>query len=66
MIQVRPRLTSYCCASPKSGIIIVGTIDERDRCTTEADRITNRVGQGTGVFALGAPRAIEFGIRLAF
>jgi len=34
--------------------------------TTQADRITNRVGLGTGVFALGAPRAIEFGIRLAF
>ncbi len=34
--------------------------------TTQADRITNRVGLGTGVFALGAPRAIEFGIRIAF
>ncbi len=34
--------------------------------TTQANRITNRVGLGTGVFALGAPRAIEFGIRLAF
>jgi hypothetical protein len=34
--------------------------------TTQPDRITNRVGLGTGVFALGAPRAIEFGIRLAF
>jgi len=34
--------------------------------TTQANRITNRVGLGTGVFGLGAPRAIEFGIRLAF
>jgi len=34
--------------------------------TTQADRITNRVGLGTGVFALGAPRAIEFGLRIAF
>jgi hypothetical protein len=34
--------------------------------TTAADRITNRVGAGTGVFNLGAPRAIEFGIRIAW
>ena len=34
--------------------------------TTQANRITNRVGLGTGVFALGAPREIEFGIRIAF
>ncbi len=34
--------------------------------TTQADRITNRVGLGTGVFALGAPRAIEFGIQISF
>ena len=34
--------------------------------TTQADRVTNRVGLGTGVFALGAPRMIEFGMRIAF
>ncbi len=34
--------------------------------TTQADRITNRVGLGTGVFSLAAPRAIEFGLRIAF
>jgi Carboxypeptidase regulatory-like domain len=34
--------------------------------TTAADRITNRVGAGTGVFNLGAPRAMEFGMRIAF
>jgi len=34
--------------------------------TTQADRITNRVGLGTGVFALGAPRAIEVGLRVDF
>jgi hypothetical protein len=34
--------------------------------TTQADRIDNRVGLGTGVFALGAPRAIEIGMRLDF
>lgn len=34
--------------------------------TTPPDRITNRVGLGTGVFALGAPRMIEFGMRIAF
>ncbi|HTQ56380.1 MAG TPA: TonB-dependent receptor [Bryobacteraceae bacterium] len=34
--------------------------------TTSADRIDNRVGLGTGVFALGAPRAIELGFRIDF
>ncbi len=34
--------------------------------TTQADRISNRVGAGTGVFALGAPRQIEFGMRISF
>jgi len=34
--------------------------------TTAAERITNRVGAGTGVFNLGAPRAIEFGMRISF
>ncbi len=34
--------------------------------TTQGNRITNQVGLGTGVFALGAPRMIEFGMRIAF
>ncbi len=34
--------------------------------TTAAERITNRVGAGTGVFNLGAPRAMEFGMRVSF
>jgi hypothetical protein len=34
--------------------------------TTPGNRVTNRVGAGTGVFALGAPRAIEFGMRITF
>ncbi len=34
--------------------------------TTQANCITNRVGLGTGVFVLGAPRAIEFGMRIEF
>jgi hypothetical protein len=34
--------------------------------TTADGRITNRVGAGTGVFNLGAPRAMEFGMRIAF
>ena len=34
--------------------------------TTRANRITNRVGLGSGVFALGAPRSIEFGMRFRF
>ena len=34
--------------------------------TTSATRITNRVGAGTGVFNLGAPRAMEFGMSINF
>jgi hypothetical protein len=34
--------------------------------TTQANRVTDRVGAGTGVFGLGSPRAFEFGLRLEF
>lgn len=34
--------------------------------TTSATRVTNRVGAGTGVFNLGAPRAMEFGLSVTF
>ena len=34
--------------------------------TTYAGHNVDRVGIGTGVYALGAPRQIEFGLRLTF
>jgi len=34
--------------------------------TTSSAHAVNRVGVGTGVYALGAPRQIEFGLRLTF
>jgi hypothetical protein len=34
--------------------------------TTRAEHNVNRVGVGTGVYALGAPGQIEFGLRLIF
>jgi len=34
--------------------------------TTRPDHNVNRVGVGTGVYGLGAPRQIEFGLRLTF
>jgi Carboxypeptidase regulatory-like domain len=34
--------------------------------TSATDRITNRIGSGSGVFSLGAPRQIQFGVRLTF
>jgi hypothetical protein len=34
--------------------------------TTRADATAVRVGVGTGVFSLGAPRTIEFGLKLSF
>jgi len=34
--------------------------------TTSSDHNINRVGVGSGVFALGAPRQIEFGLKISF
>jgi len=34
--------------------------------TTRSDHNVTRVGVGTGVYALGAPRQIEFGLRITF
>ena len=34
--------------------------------TTYSEQIAQRFGVGTGTFALGAPRTIEFGLRIAF
>ena len=34
--------------------------------TSRAGHDVDRVGVGTGVYALGAPRQIEFGLRLTF
>ena len=34
--------------------------------TDYADHFTNRVGAGTGVFTLGSPRQIEFGLKVNF
>ena len=34
--------------------------------TTYADASSVRVGVGTGVFSLGAPRTVEFGLKLTF
>ena len=34
--------------------------------TTRAGHNIDRVGVGTGVYALGAPRQVEFGLRLTF
>jgi hypothetical protein len=34
--------------------------------TTNAEHNVNRVGVGSGVYSLGAPRQIEFGMRIVF
>jgi len=34
--------------------------------TTYNDQTTQRVGVGTGVYSLGAPRVIEWGLKLTF
>ena len=34
--------------------------------TTRTDHNVNRVGVGTGVYSLGSPRQVQFGLRLTF
>jgi len=50
--------------SMMSGLLTggVGTING----TTYATSAVNRVGVGTGVYALGSPRQIEFALKLTF
>ena len=47
-----------------SGLLLgsAGTVNG----TNYADHNINRVGVGSGVFALGSPRQIEFGLRISF
>jgi Carboxypeptidase regulatory-like domain len=34
--------------------------------TSGSDRVANRVGLGSGIYSLGAPRQLQFGVRLTF
>jgi hypothetical protein len=34
--------------------------------TTAADRVASRIGPGSGAFSLGAPRQLQFGLKLTF
>ena len=45
--------------------LLTGAAGQINGTTSEAHNIT-RVGVGTGVYSLGAPRQIEFGLRLSF
>jgi len=45
--------------------LLTGAVGQINGTTYEGHNI-NRVGVGTGVYALGAPRQIEFGLRLTF
>jgi hypothetical protein len=47
-----------------SGLLLgsVGSVNG----TTSPDHNVNRVGVGTGVFALGSPRQLEFGLKIGF
>jgi len=40
----------------------VGTLNG----TTKTERATDRIGLGSGVFSLGAPRQIQFGLKVIF
>ena len=45
--------------------LLTGAAGQINGTTSEGHNIT-RVGVGTGVYSLGAPRQIEFGLRLSF
>jgi hypothetical protein len=47
-----------------SGILTGGTGSVNGTTYSGADSV--RIGVGTGVFSLGAPRTIEFGMKLTF
>ena len=47
------------------GGALTGTQGQINGTTREAHNV-NRVGVGTGVYSLGAPRQIEFGLRVTF
>jgi hypothetical protein len=51
-------------ASPLSGVLngAVGSING----TPGEQPASNRLGLGSGVFALGSPRALEFTLKLSF
>lgn len=45
--------------------LLTGTVGQINGTTSQGHHV-NRVGVGTGVYSLGAPRQIEFGLRLTF
>jgi hypothetical protein len=45
--------------------LLTGAAGQINGTTREAHNV-NRVGVGTGVYSLGAPRQVEFGLRLTF
>jgi hypothetical protein len=74
-LEVKPSMSVYNLfnfanfdptVAPMSGLLtgspcqINGTVRRPDNCPSD------RVGLGTGVYALGSPRTLEFGLRLAF
>lgn len=49
----------------KLGGLLDGAVGDANG-TTAANRASTRLGAGSGVFALGAPRGIEFGLKISF
>ena len=48
------------------GILNGGTSAAFLNGATSSNRASNRIGVGSGVFALGAPRQMEFGLKFVF
>jgi hypothetical protein len=59
-------LSSSAIAINAPGVAVNEVTGFSKNCTTGTCRSADRIGPGSGVFSLGAPRQIEFGLKLSF
>ncbi len=63
---------STCRATPRGGVLSAATVTGQQVIApnnvggTDYSHRTNQASLQSGTFALGAPRSIEFGLRLTF
>jgi hypothetical protein len=61
-----PNFTNFNLPPNTMNGILAGNGNGSINGTTHHDQNSFRVGNGTGVYSLGAPRQLEFGLRLIF
>jgi hypothetical protein len=57
--------TNFDSPNNKMGGILDGAVGDANG-TTAANRVATRTGVGSGVFTLGGPRQVEFGLKITF